>query len=152
MTPIEKLIGKGSISLEDDIRFRTHAEVLRLFGKDAKIVQRAFIRHPYEPGVHIWFPMFYDDDNNDWENTFGVGEETVFERRKYDNEGYLNDLLESPDLHKRILFTKIAPFGKVFYKFKGVYELDGELSLKAKKAAYRRIATSTKLFPTYTAS
>jgi hypothetical protein len=147
MASLKELIEKGSIDIEDDITFRTHADVLRLFGKDAKILREAFIRHPHEPGVHIWFPMFYDDDNNDWDNTFGSQEENVFERRKFDNEGYLSELFESPEFHKRILFAKVAPFGKVFYKFKGVYEFDPDLSVKAKKAAYRRVATTAKLYP-----
>lgn len=100
MTSIEKLIEKGNIDIDNEITFRTHADVLRLFGKDVKIFQKAFSKHPHEPGVHIWFPMFYDDDNNDWDNSFGLKEESVFERRKYDNDGYLNELLASPELHK----------------------------------------------------
>jgi hypothetical protein len=47
----------------------------------------------------------------------------------------------------RILFAKIQPFGRIFYKFKGVYNFDPELSRKAKKAAYRRMATTAKLYP-----
>jgi hypothetical protein len=147
MTTTQDIIAKNCIDINDEITFRTHADVLRLFGKDVKIFQRAFIQHPHEPGVHIWFPMFYDDNNNDWNNSFGLQEESVFERRKYDNEGYLNDLLESPELHKRILFAKFAPSGKVFYQFKGIYELDPDLSRKAKKAAYRRIANTAKVYP-----
>jgi hypothetical protein len=142
---VKELIAKGEIDITDDINFNTHADVLRLFGKDAKVFQRAFAKHPHEPGVHIWFPMFYDVDNNDWENTFGSNEENVFERRKHDNEGYLRELFNAPERHKRILFAKIAPFGRVFYKFKGVYQFDHGLSRKAKKAAYRRTATTVKL-------
>lgn len=147
MMTIQDIIAKNCIDVTDDITFRTHADVLRLFGKDVKIFQRAFVQHPHEHEVHIWFPMFYDDDNNDWNNSFGSQEENVFERRKYDNEGYLRDLFESPNLHRRILFAKIAPFGKVFYKFKGIYEFDPDLSRKAKKAAYRRIANTAKVYP-----
>ena len=145
MTTTQDLIKKNYIDVNDNITFRTHAEVLRLFGKNVKLFQRAFAQHPHEPGVHIWFPMFYADDNNDWENTFGSLEENVFERRKYDNEGYLGKLFESPERHKRILFAKIASFGRVFYKFKGIYEFDPDLSRKAKKAAYRRIANTVFL-------
>jgi hypothetical protein len=147
MTTIKDLIEKNCISVYDDITFRTHAEVLRLFGKDVKLFQKSFALHPHEPGVHIWFPMFYEDDKNDWINTFGSQEENVFERRKHDNEGYLSALFEAPERHKRILFAKIASFGRVFYKFKGIYELDPDLSVKAKKAAYRRIAKSAKIYP-----
>ncbi len=54
---------------------------------------------------------------------------------------------ESADRHTRILFAKLAPSGKASYKFKGVYKFDPELSEKAKKAAYRRIETTAKLYP-----
>jgi hypothetical protein len=126
--------------------------VLKLFGRNGKLFQRSFAEHPHEPGVHIWFPMFYDNNNSDWVNTFGSNEdgskeEKVFEYRKHDNEGYLNELFKSPERHKRILFAKIASFGRVFYKFKGIYEFDPDLSTKAKKAAYRRIARKAEIYP-----
>jgi hypothetical protein len=145
MTTTKDLIEKGFIDTEDEITFRTHADVLRLFGRDDKIFQKAFARHPFEEGVHVWFPMFYDDANNDWENSKREDWETVFERRKFDNEAYLTEQFGAPENHTRILFAKIAPFGRVFYKFKGVYQFDPDLSRKAKKAAYRRVATSAKL-------
>lgn len=143
ITELEK---KGSIDIADNVNFRTHADVLRLFGRDLKLLQKSFVRHPQEENVWISFWTFYQDDSNDWENTWGQGEETAFERRKFDNESYLDDMASSPDKHVRVLFAKIAPFGKAFYKFKGVYMFDPELSEKAKKAAYRRIATTAKLY------
>ena len=144
---LNDLIEKGFIDIKDDIQFRTHADVLRLFDFDLKVHQRAGAKHPHDEGVYIWFPAFYQNDDNDWENTFGVNEDSVFERRKIDNASYLEELSETPEWHKRILFAKIAPFGKVFYKFKGVYHFDPELSQKAKKAVYRRVATTAKLYP-----
>jgi hypothetical protein len=146
MISLKELNEKGSIDVDDHITFRTHADVLRLFGKDVKIFQKAFAKHPYETGVHIWFPMFYDDDNNDWINTSTAEGDKVFEFRKFNNEGYLSELFESPENHKRILFAKIASFGRIFYQFKGVYEFDPELSRKAKKAAYSRTARSAKVY------
>ena len=143
---LDELIAKGEIDIDDNINFRTHADVLRLFGRDHKVFQQSFARHPHEAGVHIWFPVFYADEDNDWENTWGQNEDAAFERRKYKNEEYLNELSRTPERHTRIMFAKIAPFGKVFYKFKGTYKFDPELSTKAKKAAYRRIARSAKLY------
>src|SRR5438128_2441475 len=102
MTTTKDLIDKGTIDVEDDITFRTHADVLRLFGRDDKIFQLSFAKHPHEPGVHIWFPIFYEDDENDWENTWGQNEETAFERRKINNEAYLNEQFNAPERHKRI--------------------------------------------------
>lgn len=115
---LDGLKAKGTIDLEDDINFRTHADVLRLFGKDVKLMQQSFVRHPVEEKVWISFWIFYQDDANDWENTWGQKEETAFERRKFDNEEYLNEMAGSPDRHTRILFAKIAPFSKVFYNLR----------------------------------
>jgi hypothetical protein len=144
---LKELIEKGTIDIVDDITFQTHAEVLRLFGSASKVVQRSFVRHPVEEDVWISFWIFYQDDSNDWENTWGLKEEIAFERRKFQNDEYLADMAASPDRHTRLLFAKIAPFGRVFYKFKGVYVFDPELSFKARKCAYRRTATTARLYP-----
>jgi hypothetical protein len=146
MTKAE-LIAKGFIDKNDDITFDTHADVLRLFGRDSKVIQQSFIRHPVEEDVWISFWIFYQDEKNDWENTWGQNQDSAFERRKFDNAGYLEHMAGSPDRHTRLLFAKVAPQGRAFYQFKGIYEFDAELSAKAKKAAYRRVATSAKLYP-----
>ena len=57
----KELFERGCIDVEDDITFRTHADVLRLFGREHKVFQLAFAKHPQEDGVHIWFPKFYQD-------------------------------------------------------------------------------------------
>lgn len=142
---INELLAKGVIDVSDNINFRTHKEVMSLFGSGRINPMSSFYKHPHEDGVHIWFPIFYQDASNDWENTFGQNEESVFERRKHDNAGYLEEMLIRPDRHKRVLFAKIEKFGRVFYKFKGIYLFDAELSAKAKKAAYRRIASTAAL-------
>ena len=147
MTTTKELIRKCAIDQEDEITFRTDADVLRLFGRDAKIFQRSFAKHPYEKGVHIWFPIFYDEANNDWENTKRVDWETVFERRKHDNPAYLAEQFDSPERHIRILFAKMERGGEKYYEFKGIYMFDPDESRKAMKAAFRRIATSAKLYP-----
>ncbi len=147
MIVVKNLIEKGHIDIEDNINFATHADVLRLFGRDLKVIQNALVRHPQDDTLRIWFPIFYQGEDNDWENTWGVKEESLFERRKYDNESYLLEEYTATEKHTRLLFAKIAPFGKAFYKFKGSYQFDPELSRKAKKAAYRRIATTAKIYP-----
>lgn len=111
------------------------------------MIQNALVRHPHDGGLRIWFPIFYQGGDNDWENTWGLKEESLFERRKYDNDAYLLEQFAATEKHTRLLFAKIAPFGQAFYKFKGIYQFDPELSEKAKKAAYRRIETQAKLYP-----
>lgn len=144
---LKELIAKGEIDTSDDIQFANHSEVMRLFGNDHINSRISFYQHPHEPGVHIWFPVFYQDDDNAWENTWGQNELNAFERRKVKNEEYLNEQFDAPERHIRIMFAKIAPYGRVFYKFKGIFQFDPELSRKAKKAAYRRVVTIAKLYP-----
>lgn len=143
MTTTNELRRNGEISVEDEIRFRTHAEVLRLFGREHKVFQKSFAKHPHEDGVHIWFPIFGYVEGNDWENSKREDWESVFERRNFDNAGYVSDLLEHPERHRRIMFAKID--GE--YYFKGLYELDLELTKTAKKAAYRRVSRTATLYP-----
>ncbi len=143
---LDELKKKGFIEVEDDISFRTHADVLRLFGKDQKLIQRAFVQHPHEIGVRIWFPVFYDDSNNDWINTFGLNEDLVFEKRKFDNQDYLEELSQRPEWHLRVLFAKLDRSGRINYKFKGLYNFDLERSRTANKAVYVRIEKKAKLY------
>ena len=125
---LRELLEKGFIDIEDNVDFRTHSDVMRLFGNNRINTQISFYKHPVEPGVHIWFPVFYQDASNDWENTWSQNQETAFERRKIENAAYLKEMSESADRHTRILFAKLAPSGKASYKFKGVYKFDPELS------------------------
>jgi hypothetical protein len=144
MASLYAIIRRGYLEVGDGVRFRTHADVLRLFGTDVKVFQRAFAKHPHEEGVHIWFPMFYDDTNNDWDNTKTKEWEAVFERRKFDNDEYLTELFRSPERHRRILFAKVASGRDKYYQFQGVYHFDPDASKT--KAVYRRIATTTALY------
>ena len=146
MATIKEVIEKGFIAVEDDITFDRHRDVMSLFGNDQINPRLSFYPHPHEEGVHIWFPMFYDDKNNDWDNTRRDDWETVFERRKHDNEGYLNVEYAALDRHKRILFAKIKQGVGMHYEFKGLYNFDAEISRAEKKAAYRRIARRAKLY------
>lgn len=148
MITTKGLIEKGFIDIDDNIEFRTHADVMRLFGTDQKLIQRSFIKHPHEQGTRIWFPMYYDDTNNDWINTASKDYSRVFEKNKTDNEDYLRKLLSEPGNHTRVLFAKVRQGNRTFYKFKGVYKLNIEMTQEHRKAAYDRVATSTRIFST----
>ena len=53
----------------------------------------------------------------------------MFERRKWNNEEYVAEVIAKPDWHVRILFAKVRPNGRLLHKFKGIYEYDAELIL-----------------------
>lgn len=144
---INDLITKGFIDVEDDISFEKKSEIMPLFGFESYNQQKGFYKLPHDPNVHIWFPVFYQDDTNDWLNTWGQNEDSVFERRRWKNEEYVAEVIAKPDWHVRILFAKIQPYGRLLHKFKGIYEYDSELTQKAKKLSYVRIAKQAKLYP-----
>ncbi len=54
---LEDIIKRGSVSVDDDIRFDYHISVLRLFGKDLKGHMTATYR--LEDDWRIWFPKLY---------------------------------------------------------------------------------------------
>ena len=147
MATLKEIKERGFIDVKDDINFGTHREVMKLFGKDRINQMLSFFPHPHEEGVHIWFPVFYQDDKNDWENTWDKTKETAFERRKEDNAAYLEEQFDAPERHTRIMFAKLQASRGTFYKFQGIYKFDPELSRTAKKGAYRRVATTAKLYP-----
>jgi hypothetical protein len=146
----EELLAKGSIDISDDITFKTHKEVMKLFGVERINERISIYKHPDDENVQIWFPIFYDEASNDWENRFGDSEQgereaKVFEWKKNGNNIYLEKIANNPSEHTRILFAKDKKSGRVVYQFKGVYVFDPELAAKAKKAAYRRTAKSVEL-------
>lgn len=143
---VSDLIEKGLIGIEDNIGFETKSEIMRLFGYRRYNSQSAFYRHPHEAGVHIWFPVFYHDDTNEWENRHSQDWERVFEQRLTKNDHHMAKLDARPDQQVRVMFAKEKPFGRLIHRFRGVYTYDPELSAQARKAAYIRTSLRAKLY------
>lgn len=144
---IKDLITKGFIDIEDDISFEKKSEIMPLFGFTSYNSQSSFYGHPHESELKIWFPVYYPDDTIEWENRHSQDWERVFEQRLTENAAHLAKVASRPDQQVRLMFAKLKPYGRLIHKFKGIYRFDPDLSEKAKKAAYVRIATRATLYP-----
>ncbi len=71
---LEDIIKRGSISVDDDIRFDYHISVLRLFGKDLKGHMTA--TYKLDDDWRVWFPKLYE--NRDFINEL-VNNDSTFE-------------------------------------------------------------------------
>ena len=62
---IAQWLRAGKLTISDGAKFRTHADVLRLFGKNFRLHQAG--SSPLNEKVQVWFPKLYN--NNDWINS-----------------------------------------------------------------------------------
>lgn len=143
---IAELCQKGFIDIDDEIVFEKKADIMPLFGFTRYNSQSSFYPHPNEAGLHIWFPIFYPDDTNDWENRHSQDWERVFEQRLTQNDEHMAKVASRPDQQVRVTFSKEKPFGRLIHKFRGIYSYDPELSKTAKKAAYVRTSNRATLY------
>ena len=142
-------IETGYIDADDDVAFRTHAEACNLFGHSYKQWYRAMAKHPVDPELTIWFPKLYDDP--EWQNTLSDGGETLREVSKRNNAEHFNGFLkayrEGKDIFKRIVFAhERDPSGAAMYRFKGLFVIDAEASIRSGIATYRRKAKRVKTY------
>lgn len=116
---IHRYIDKGSIRVDETVRFKTHVEVAKLFGKDYAGHQQATLR--LDGDWLIWFPKLYK--NGDWDNQISTDGKTV--TMLYVPGGQYNNgkVFPNDDPGKRIIFGhKIdKQTGKKYYEFVGVF-------------------------------
>lgn len=140
-------IDKGYIDVSDDAAFRTMADAASCFGKYYKGLQRAYIKHPMEIGIRLWFPKFYE--NEEWNNQLSDDEFTITEFCKI--EGRLHSQIDETLAAKpetRILFARVrGPLGDLLYRYKGEYEVDREQTNYQNGVIITRKATRSKTYP-----
>lgn len=139
-------IDKGYMDADEDVIFFRHADACNCFGHAYKQYQRALARHAVEQDCSIWFPKLFDDGN--WDNHLSLDEEIIYERNKHDNDKYIRTALNQPIwCFKRVVFVKEKERGKAIYRFKGLYEVDLETTLKTSIMTYRRKAKRVTTYP-----
>lgn len=106
----------GSLSVSDDARFRTHVDVARLFGKNYEGHQRALIRLNNDHSV--WFPKLYK--NGDWNNELSSDGTTISMSQK---SGGRFSSKEVVGTRYYVFAHHRDEFGKTYYAFKGIFEL-----------------------------
>ena len=126
----------GYLDISDDVAFHTSAAVCNHFGHSYKVWRRGLARHPYRPELTLWFPKLYKNDK--WDNWISDNGCVIREKRKTDNESFIEESLAHHDKHRRIVFPRLED---TMYHFKGLYEVDVEESRRARRITYNRIAT-----------
>lgn len=126
------LIQRGTLSVADDVDFRTHVEVARLFGFDYKGHQQATIR--LDEHTHIWFPKLFP--NKDWINELNRSG-TEITMRPTPESGYAHRMRTRRE--DVITFGKESARGN--YRFQGVFRFDAKRSTGA-RWVFTRLAAS----------
>jgi putative restriction endonuclease len=127
-----ELIRRGALSIEDDVDFRTHVEVARLFGFDYRGHQQATIR--LDEHTEIWFPKLFS--NQDWINEMSPdGAEITM--RPTPESGYAHRMEKRRE--DVITFGKESARGN--YRFQGVYRFNETRSTGA-LWVFDRVATT----------
>ena len=129
---VKKWIENGVIHIMDTAKFRTHVDVLKLFGKEVKSHQRATFL--LREDLQLWFPKLYP--NADWINTIS-SDGSIIEQTK--SNGYM----EVKDIKNSIVFAHFKDvLGNTYYVFKGIFRC---VDNTPKKIIYERIANEIDL-------
>lgn len=121
---LAELIATGELSTRDQIPFRNHVEVARLFGRDYKGHQSATFR--LNESTEVWFPKMYT--NGDWSNTLSDDGEVI--TMQHIQGGKYGGVMQTEPIREYVItfgHTKPAA-GPRFYTFLGVFEGAPQLS------------------------
>jgi hypothetical protein len=146
--PVAIAKNKKSISLKDNLSYKTMVDVLKLFGKDYKSYQHGSNRLTED--TIVWFPhlaILREDgktistNSSRWINLLSDDWDYIYERHdSLINRDHYGRLLND----KRIVFAKSKNcLGENAYRFIGVYEL--EEFEDNYQVTYKRVATELDL-------
>ena len=133
----------GVIKLEDEILLSTIEDICDVFG--VKVPKNGFLRKGaafLRDDLTIWWPNAV---HKSWANEMSADGEIINEYPKSgDRHQHVKGLMAKEE--RRITFyRKRDLFGRNYYRFVGVYELDKEQSIRDNMCVWRRIATEYKL-------
>lgn len=142
----ETYIDKEYMDANDDVAFKRHADACNCFGHNYKQYYRGLAKHPYEPELRIWFPKLYE--NGDWDNDIINEGKTIIERRKHNNEEFVQEYLKRTDEFRRLVFAHVrGPLGDIMYRFKGLFEVNVEVSRRESVITYNLTDTQARTYP-----
>ena len=125
---VDKWLKVGKLIISDGAKFRTHADVLRLFGKNFGLHQAG--RSPLNKKVQVWFPKLYK--NNDWINSIS-SDGMIIKQTRVGNAMKIKEIKDS------IVFAHQKDvLGNIYYSFKGVFRCTKHTE---NEIYYERIAT-----------
>ena len=102
--------------------------------------QKAMTINNLDKSQHLWFPKLYE--NNDWDNKISKDGLQITSLCKIPNQRakYLDKIMDEET--ERITFPRVRDnLGFVFYRFKGIFKIDKELSSLETGVIFKRIKT-----------
>lgn len=124
---------KGEISISDDAKFRTHVDVLKLFGKNFEVHQRA--TSPLSEKMQVWFPKLYD--NGEWKNCI------LDDGKEIRQSKMVGTMDDSTPIKDSVVFAHQKDvLGNVYYVFKGIFKC---VSISENEIIYQRISEEIRL-------
>ena len=126
---LARCMRKGGIQVDDDMRFKNHVDVIKIFGKNYGAYQRAIFKH--DENFYVWFPKLYPND--DWENNLIDNGKKIEMRAKGTSKlASLNKskkrVVTRPSRNNgdyRLVFAHHKDiFGDVYYSFKGLFRVE----------------------------
>lgn len=137
MKTLDDIIKQSLISIDDDIRFDYHIDVIRLFGKNLKAHMKA--TYKLDDDWKIWFPKLYK--NRDFFNEI-IEDGNTIEMNQLPTSIIIGEYQFPEDQPGQIIvFAHVIDTNtkKKYYKFVGVFtELKGDTHY----ASCKRIATT----------
>lgn len=125
---VEPWLKAGKLTISDGAKFRTHADVLRLFGKNYKLHQAG--SSPLNEKEQVWFPKLYK--NKDWVNSISP-DGKIIEQTRVGNDMEIKEIKDS------IVFAhQTDVLGNIYYSFKGIFRCTRHTK---NEISYKRIAT-----------
>jgi very-short-patch-repair endonuclease len=145
----EEFISKGVIKVSDNAKFKTIDTIGKLFNIEKVPFNQKL--HGYiniDSNIYYWCPTLKivgdECDNNAWENEISEDGNTIFENQKEKSSHYISDVLNEKPI--RYIFTKYKDeTGSMIYKFKGVFDLDEEETVKTNKRTWKKISDEIDL-------
>ena len=145
----DEFISKGVIKVSDNAKFKTIDTIGKLFNIEKVPFNQKL--HGYiniNSNIYYWCPTLKivgdECDNNAWENEISEDGNTIFENQKEKSSHYISDVLNEKPI--RYIFTKYKDeTGSMIYKFKGVFDLDEEETIKTNKRTWKKISDEINL-------
>lgn len=145
----EYYINKGNIKVSDNARFTTIDIIGQLFN-----IEKVPFNQKLHGYVHIidniyyWCPILKingdECNNNAWENEINEDGQIIYEKQKEKDEQYISNVIKENPI--RYIFTKYKDeTGKMIYKFKGVFVLNIEETIKNNQRTWKKISDEVDL-------
>lgn len=130
---------KGNITVLDNAKFKTINSIGELYNVKVPFNERMHGCFKVDNNIYCWCPTLkifgFECENHIWENEISLDGEFIYEDSKKRKTNYLSEVLNQNQI--RYVFTKYKDeTSEIIYKFKGVFEIAKEETLRLNKRVW----------------